>query len=635
MEDEDTAASRFLRSVDGETVDTPDDDIEETLAVGASVAVGKSSAARPPSTLSVDLLGSQQSMATPSTSVFDSWMILNRKTLPSMPWNSGILKDPFAFPLKRPRLSPPVFGMQAAIAASPAGSSGSGATTGPPTMSVDFSKRRLRIARLIQTEDHARWEALRKVKVLVLLNPTSSELGTTLVANAALLKDDKQMGSSILDTFSAKATSTLVKRAGSLWRFARFCSTRGVLDPLNPHESTVYEYMQFLKVHGSPTSAHDFLQAWRFIYHTVGLKCGPIETVLSTRICGAADGMFSAKRKLVQAKPLTTRMVLALERIVLIGPYLHWRVIAGHFLLCLGSCSRFADSIRLDSITFDEWGGLTLIEASETQYKTATTRERKSRLLPILCLGRFLAAESWGPVWMRLRAEAGFGTDPSLCAFSEITSTWLTRSMSTGEAALFLKEFLLGSGFDAAELEGVSTHSLKSTILSYVAKGNYLPLPDRRILGHHLEPGDNSAVTYSRDELSRLMVKVEVMLQDIRNSKFKPDDSRVRRIAEQTAEVIEEVQVSESEPDSDDCSVADLDRSDMGLEPERTAFDDLTIDNACNSLVHIHSGVLHVLNVGGATFVCGRKRTKNYCELERTSVPTDIPVCIQCAKSLP
>ena len=79
----------------------------------------------------MNLLGSQQSMATPSTSVFDSWMILNRKTLPPMPWNSGILKDPFAFPLKRPRLSPAVFGMQAAIAASPAGSSGSGPTVGP------------------------------------------------------------------------------------------------------------------------------------------------------------------------------------------------------------------------------------------------------------------------------------------------------------------------------------------------------------------------------------------------------------------------------------------------------------------------------------------------------------------------
>ena len=113
-------------------------------------------------------------------------------------------------------------------------------------------------------------------------------------------------------------------------------------------------------------------------------------------------------------------------------------------------------------------------------------------------------------------------------------------------------------------------------------------------------------------------MKVEVMFQDIRKNKFKPDDCRVRRIAEQSAEVIEEVQVRESEPDSDDCSVADLDRTGMGLEPERTAFDDLTIDNACNSLVPIHSGVLHVLNDGGASFVCGRKRTKNYRELERT-----------------
>ena len=47
MEDEDTAASRFLRSMDDETVDTPDDDSVEPVAVGASVAVGKSSAARP------------------------------------------------------------------------------------------------------------------------------------------------------------------------------------------------------------------------------------------------------------------------------------------------------------------------------------------------------------------------------------------------------------------------------------------------------------------------------------------------------------------------------------------------------------------------------------------------------------
>ena len=125
----------------------------------------------------------------------------------------------------------------------------------------------------------------------------------------------------------------------------------------------------------------------------------------------------------------------------------------------------------------------------------------------------------------------------SLNAFSEITSEWMARAMSTGEASLFLQEFLIGSGFKSPELDGIATHSLKCTLLSYVAKGNYLPLPDRRALGHHLEAGDNSAITYSSDELSRLMVRVEQMLQDIRAGVFKPDDRRVQRIAEQSGAV--------------------------------------------------------------------------------------------------
>ena len=72
----------------------------------------------------------------------------------------------------------------------------------------------------------------------------------------------------------------------------------------------------------------------------------------------------------------------------------------------------------------------------------------------------------------------------------------------------------------------------------------------------------------------------------------------------------------------------------MGLEPERTAFDDLSLEAVFNSLVHIHSGVLHVSSHGASHFACGRKKTSNYKPLEETSFPTDVPVCIQCAKSL-
>ena len=118
------------------------------------------------------------------------------------------------------------------------GSGSSGSTSQPP----DFSKRGLRIARLIQTDDHARWEALRKIKTSVLINPSASDLGTTLISNAALLKSDQQLGSSIVGSDSSKATGTLVKRAGSLRRFAKFCSTHGILDPLSPHEAIIYEY---------------------------------------------------------------------------------------------------------------------------------------------------------------------------------------------------------------------------------------------------------------------------------------------------------------------------------------------------------------------------------------------------------
>ena len=119
-----------------------------------------------------------------------------------------------------------------------------------------------------------------------------------------------------------------------------------------------------------------FFMAWRFFHHAVGLKCCPVDGLISARVRGAADGMFSTKRKLVQAVPLTTKMVLALEKIALVGPYPHWRLIAGHLLLCLGSSSRFADSIRLDHIIIEEYEGVYLIEASEAQYKTATTREK-------------------------------------------------------------------------------------------------------------------------------------------------------------------------------------------------------------------------------------------------------------------
>lgn len=194
-------------------------------------------------------------------------------------------------------------------------------------------------------------------------------------------------------------------------------------------------------------------------------------------------------------------MIVALENVANLAPYDHWRIIAGHMLLCLGSCSRFGDSMRLASLSVNSHNGLQIVEAESMSYKTAK-RDKQDKLLPLIGLGKFFAKTSWAVQWMDLRAQHGLGLDPSLPAWSEISQSWMKRRMTTGEAQLFLKEFMASSGFGEEELTRIGCHSLKCTLLSWASKGAYLPIPDRLLMGHHLSKENQSAVVYSRDELT-------------------------------------------------------------------------------------------------------------------------------------
>ena len=258
---------------------------------------------------------------------------------------------------------------------------------------------------------------------------------------------------------------------------------QGFDDPLSVGEAVFYSYMSHLRETGAPTTANCFLQSWTFLLHVAGLKTPPLGMVLSPRVRGAAKDMFGAKRKLVQAEPLTVKMVYGLEKVALSAPYDHWKVIAGHFLFCLGASSRFADSVHLDSLILssDSKSGLTLVEADSAKYKTGNSNERRTRLLPLSSLGKFFATESWAEEWMRMRVKFNLPSSPSLPAWSEVSSCWLQRPMSTGEAALYSKEFLIGSGFDMQDIVKLGCHSLKCTILSWLAK---------RILCQHFWPTD-------------------------------------------------------------------------------------------------------------------------------------------------
>lgn len=103
--------------------------------------------------------------------------------------------------------------------------------------------------------------------------------------------------------------------------------------------------------------------------------------------------MYSPKRRLHQAPPLTTDQVYRLEKFVCSEQNVFLRTIAGTFLFCLYSCARFGETAKgpISTLDFQRYQHFYLIEATLTDYKTASA-ERRSVGLPLLLGVVFLSA---------------------------------------------------------------------------------------------------------------------------------------------------------------------------------------------------------------------------------------------------
>ncbi|CAE7268093.1 unnamed protein product [Symbiodinium sp. CCMP2592] len=555
-----------------------------------------------------------------------------------MPWDLGVFGLVFGSPRPPaplvPLPSPPpqlAAGVSSAIQQAP--------QDALPSATQAFARQRARFAALIRSDDSVRFEALRKIKTLTLLDPAASELGRLLIGEAAILSDPERLQKSFADTFATKSTATLAKRASSFWKFAEFCLMFDFGSPFRASEAAVYAYIQDLQAHGAPTSAKAFLESWNFLSALLGFAKLAGQSPLSGRVRGAAAALAATKKPLVQASPLSVPMIRALERIVVKPPYPYWRVIAGHILFCVGSCSRFSDTIHLKSLELQSAGTVHLLEASSASYKTGTG-ERKTILLPLLCLGSFVYPTIWAPLWMEARTDAGLGLNPSLPAFSEASQSWLERRMSTGELTMYLREFLVASHIDIPSESRISSHSMKATFLSWLAKFGGVSLEDRRIAGHHLDPDSRSPLTYSRDELCRLMKIFEDILKAIRSGHFKPDDSRVMRLAVMVqAESGPQLQeklleqdpyVSDSEAGDSDISPEDLEARAGGV-PLDEGLNAAQISSVYSKM-HIYSRTVHIQAAEGAKFLCGRPITRNFDELDKAVPASDLLVCKRCSQ---
>ena len=460
--------------------------------------------------------------------IFDATLVLGRNERPDFQLQIGLPKLDLVSDL----FKLPVLGRLAHIEDAMQNDAVSRQAAVGPGVPMPFAQRRLLTAKLAKSDDALLTSALRKLRSLVLYWPEDSRLGRTLVSAAGAIVGEDILQQSIKDCFAGKDVATLVKRSADYTRFAEWMLKTGRGRPLNPTEVDIYTYISTLRESGAgATSGESFVSAWRFMVHTVGAGNSKEEDLISGRVVGAAKDLVSKKRKLTQAPPLTADMIWKLEGMMTSPFSAKIKAILGFMLFCIYSCCRFGDGARAQEPALSQFQHIILVETACAEYKTATG-ERRAVLLPLVALGSGLSGTGWALSWMAARRACGLtGMGLMMPADSDVHDRWLDRRMTTAEGSYWLKDLLVMAGLSEAEAGRFSTHSLKSTLLSWAAKSATFDWQERLILGHHLDEETRMAVTYSRDAIAATMIKVYRMLETVRQGIFDPDASRAERIA--------------------------------------------------------------------------------------------------------
>ena len=390
-------------------------------------------------------------------------------------------------------------------------------------------------------EDSRRQRAVSRWRLLLETDPTAFDTGDSLLA---LLQDGaggSELASVLRDLFASKSTSTLMKRAGSVFQYLSWCSRIACCSSFPITEAQGYDYLCYMRDAGCPaTRAAGFVEAVAFLQAMLGLK-GASPFLCSQRIRGSAFAQFTGKRALTQKPPLLVTHVLALEDLVRNAESVADRVASGYFLMMVYSRARFADLMSCEMLVEDyassdpnEARGF--IEARTRRTKTGTSKEKRTAFLPLTAPTHGLLAGSWARAWVHARDLAGLACGPQLPCLPAPTSSggWQSRPTTAQEAIAWLRNLLLQNGTPSSELSELGTHSCKSTALSWCSKFGVAG-DVRRFLGYHIAPGDGSMLTYSRDGQAQPLRALEEVVAAVRNGTFLPDSTRSGRFAGKVA----------------------------------------------------------------------------------------------------
>lgn len=518
-----------------------------------------------------------------------------------------------------------------------------------PVLEVPTKQSFIRASRKELPDEDIRRMALKRLQDIILQDPLATQLGSSISSMLNRFGDYSEVAQSFSDCFRMKASSTLQKRASSLHRLSSLLKQVGCALPFRATEEELYQALCLLRSNGGgATSAQHMIESLFFIEGTAKLVLVDIHAMVSGRCRGVARDMYLTKNPLSQKYPLQVLHVRILEHLIQSEDSV-LQCIIGQLLFCIHSCCRWKDSQRLKQVRIECSQDEVLVHADSLMSKTSLTLDAKTRFIPFVAIGTGIIGLDWASKWLQARESEGLTfSDFALPSFSQRNSRWTQSPMSASEGTGWLRDFLHRALSDW-EPSKYGSHSCKTTVLTWSGRCHAVPFSpsERRLLGHHLDPGMKSVATYARESYTLLYGKVLKMYTLIRDGSFVPDLPAVERVVQFAHNSVDQLshpvfeQPEQTQDDSGSessvASVLELVEESKEWQTETPScvslFPDFAGAPESALLVHRTSGVVHVANEDDF-FTCGRKITANFVSYNTARNLRDhLDGCVQCRRA--
>ena len=402
----------------------------------------------------------------------------------------------------------------------------SSAVDGHKPVFLDIVKSLADVAQPVD-RDARRAKALNAWWLLLSHNLTASAIGLKVTVEATP-DNVLETALAILDaTFAVKSPGTLLRRVYAVQSYEDWCVETLSKHWLPVQEFDVWRYVRWLQSSKAPpTKASSLVEALRFAWYLLGCEgCDTAEQ--SLRVKGVSSQMRASKQPWRPAALLSVDEVKELHRLLddTAAP-LGDRCIAGHLLHMLYSRSRWSDLLSITSIYMDPESQF--LEVATRCHKAARGAEQKSKLLPIVCPCTGIVGSNWVTTYFEVRQMCGLtlpeaGPGPMMCCpTNEAATAWTKRAMTSEEGSDFMRRVLKAP---KTEERRISSHSLKSTVMSWAAKYG-LSEHSRAILARHASKAATATAVYSRDLLSPVLRELNLVINAVRTGAFCPDATR-------------------------------------------------------------------------------------------------------------